>query len=234
MAEQRIQQDQICRIVESKVIPAKAQEYEEILNDWLKLLRQNKFSAAIALGIRSDSKYQFWSYAENFSHMEKIIAEYQEIIQKKEGQDLMSRIADTSIGQDIYILRTRLDLCYFPKTPRLSSESEALFGYLSKIYIKYGFEDKIDAFFKKAANQRREKNIRMGHLVTTALTGNNLPFYEIVTNGRNAADYWSAIEEMRQELGGLQEENRTELFSMLRGYDSASLQMRFDLSYRPE
>jgi hypothetical protein len=225
---------QILWVENSKVIPAKAQEYEAALKDWWGLFKKHKFSAPISVSMGADATYNLLIPMPNYATLDKLFAEYQGMLQKEstKAQNVLKRLGDAGNGADYWIAVSRPDLSYIPENPRLKPE-EALFVRVNFFYIEPGTEAKMDAVIKKFVSSFKKHKISSGFNYAVAVTGTDLPFYVINSSGKSAADLWTESDKNINALGDEWVTLLGEFNSLLRSSEIYEYTLRPDLAYTP-
>jgi len=228
--------NQIFWVASLKVIPLKLQEYRAAYQDWLKLLKENKFSTPISISVGSDSTCNFLLGFPDFAAMDKAYAEYSAIMQKENAKAIDKRMGDTTNGEDVWLAMYRPDLSYVPEKPRLKPE-EAPFGRCTFYYIMPGTADKMEQLCTRVVDLYKKHNITRGFNVSAAITGENLPFYVVcdAAGGKNAADYFTESAKINEALSGAElQAITTEIGSITRDFNVLNFTSRPDLAYTPE
>jgi len=135
---------------------------------------KNKFSTAISVRMLEDSVYQFTLTVPNFTSIDKVYAEYQAIFQKEDGQSIVSRLGDTSDGQNVWLVMSRPDINYVPENPRLTDD-EKDYMHWQKLYFKPGNEAKTDEAFRKYKAIERTITVNYNKIISGKQPELNIP-----------------------------------------------------------
>lgn len=214
---------------EEVVHPALINEYWELSKELTELCKSENYSYAFYAWTSGDFKYQYWHPINSLNDIDKLEAEWDEIL-KKFGSEKTEKWINTIKSTHSRTITEITNLSIYPEAPRVPMDS-ANYMEFQEFYIIPGKTGEFEKMIKKGVEYLSSKDHKDSWHLAAGGLGYDGPVYIGWTFDKNRKEFLLNDEINSKKYDDFFKEFNNDLVKLFRSYERKDAWFARDLSY---